>query len=128
MFNYSHDDFNTCIEDLNFSRYIKIPNITNQKIERDMEEKKEEIKETKVINFSERMISRKEAIKRTGYMAASAATMMVLLSNQSQANGRGGATTSPVTGNHGNNGNHGNGNNGDNGNHGGGNNGHHGND
>ena len=62
-----------------------------------MEEKKEEIKETKVINFSERMISRKEAIKRTGYMAASAATMMVLLSNKSQANGRPGAQTSPCT-------------------------------
>jgi hypothetical protein len=89
---------------------------------KDMEKKKEEIKETKVINFAERKISRKDAIKRTGYMAASAATMMVLLSNQSQANGRGGAQTSPVTTNHGhhggnNNGNHG-GNN-TNGNHGG---------
>jgi hypothetical protein len=64
---------------------------------KDMEKKKEEIKETKVINFAERKISRKEAIKRTGYMAASAATMMVLLSNQSQAKGRGGAQTSPCT-------------------------------
>jgi hypothetical protein len=89
-----------------------------------MEEKMEKNKETKVINFSERKITRKEAIKRTGYMAASAATMMVLLSNQSQAEGRGGAQSSPVQGNHGN---HGGNNNGNNGNHGNGNNGNHGN-
>jgi hypothetical protein len=62
-----------------------------------MEEKMEKKEETKVINFSERMITRKEAIKRTGYIAASAATMMVLLSNQSQANGRQGAQSSPCT-------------------------------
>lgn len=67
-----------------------------------MEEKMEKTKETKVINFSERKISRKEAIKKTGYMAASAATMMVLLSNQSQANRRNCPESSPVT--HGNNG------------------------
>jgi hypothetical protein len=96
----------------------------------EMEEKKEEIRETKVISFAERKISRKEAIKRTGYMAASAATMMVLLSSQSQARGRDGIPASPVTTNHGNhgngnNGNHGNGNNGDNGNHGERNNGNH---
>lgn len=62
-----------------------------------MEEKMEKIEETKVINFAERKISRKEAIKRTGYIAASAATMMVLLSNPSQANGRSGAQSSPCT-------------------------------
>ena len=33
----------------------------------------------------EKKISRKEAIKKTGYMAVSAATMMILLSSPSQA-------------------------------------------
>lgn len=32
-------------------------------------------------------ISRKEAIKKTGYFAVSAATMMILLSNPASANG-----------------------------------------
>jgi len=34
-----------------------------------------------------KMISRKEAIKKTGYMAVSAATMMLLLSSPAMANG-----------------------------------------
>ena len=43
-------------------------------------------------NFSDiedKIISRKDAIKKTGYVALSAATMMILLSNSSQAKGRG---------------------------------------
>jgi len=36
-------------------------------------------------NESEKKISRKEAIKKTGYVALSAATMMLLLSNPAQA-------------------------------------------
>ncbi len=80
-----------------------------------MEEKMKEIAKKEMINFAEKKISRKEAIKKTGYIAASAATMMVLLSSPSQAGGRGGHQTSPApvnNGNNGNNGNHGNGNNG----------------
>lgn len=45
-------------------------------------------------------ISRKEAIKKTGYMAVSAATMMLLLNNSAQANG--GPQTSHKFSNHSN--------------------------
>jgi hypothetical protein len=80
-----------------------------------MERKMEEIAKKEMSNFVEKKISRKEAIKRTGYMAASAATMMILLSNPSQAGGRHGHQSSPASkpprhgnnGNNGNNGNHG---------------------
>jgi len=41
---------------------------------------------------SERKMNRKEAIRKTGYMALSAATMMLLLSNPSSA-----ATASPAS-------------------------------
>jgi len=44
-------------------------------------------------------ISRKEAIKKTGYMAVSAATMMLLLNNSAQAGG-GGPQTSHKFSNH----------------------------
>lgn len=83
-----------------------------------MEEKMEENAKKEIINFADKKISRKEAIKRTGYVAASAATMMILLSSPSQAGGRSGHQTSPAPVNHGNgnNGNHGNGNNGNHGN------------
>lgn len=43
-------------------------------------------------------ISRKEAIKKTGYMAVSAATMMLLLNNSAQAHG--GPQTSQKFSNH----------------------------
>jgi len=36
-------------------------------------------------DIEEKKISRKDAIKKVGYIAASAATMMILLSKQSQA-------------------------------------------
>ena len=66
----------------------------------------EEIAKREMINFEEKKISRKEAIKRTGYIAASAATMMVLLSSPSQAGGRHGHQSSPASAppRHGNNG------------------------
>jgi hypothetical protein len=38
-----------------------------------------------VEDIASKPISRKEAIKKTGYMAASAATMMILLSNPAKA-------------------------------------------
>ncbi|MBL7965677.1 MAG: hypothetical protein JNK09_01680 [Prolixibacteraceae bacterium] len=50
-------------------------------------------------------ISRKEAIKKTGYMAVSAATMMLLLNNSAQAGG-GGPQTSHKFSNHSNHSNH----------------------
>jgi hypothetical protein len=56
-----------------------------------MENKFKEIAKKEIENFGEKKISRKDAIKRTGYMAVSAATMMILLSNSAQADGRGSA-------------------------------------
>jgi hypothetical protein len=50
-----------------------------------MENKIEKIAKTEIENFDTKKISRKDAIKRTGYIAASAATMMILMSNPSQA-------------------------------------------
>jgi hypothetical protein len=41
----------------------------------------------------ENKITRKEAIKKAGFMAASAATMMILLSSPNQASGRGPGTS-----------------------------------
>jgi hypothetical protein len=52
-----------------------------------MEKKIEATTEKKNVDMKETKISRKEAIKRTGYIAISAATMMVLLSSPSQAQG-----------------------------------------
>ena len=56
--------------------------------------KKEVQKETKPISeeVSDKNISRKEAIKKTGYVALSAATMMLLLSSPAKGN-----TTSPAS-------------------------------
>jgi hypothetical protein len=50
-----------------------------------MEKKIVEIAKKEIENFDTKKISRKDAIKRTGYIAASAATMMILLSKSSQA-------------------------------------------
>jgi hypothetical protein len=52
-----------------------------------MENKLVEITKSEIENFDKKKISRKDAIKRTGYIAASAATMMILLSSPSNANG-----------------------------------------
>jgi len=47
-------------------------------------------------DMANKPISRKEAIKKTGYIALSAAGMMMLLSNPAQANrGRGGNNSGP---------------------------------
>ncbi|MFA5330454.1 MAG: hypothetical protein WC384_21865 [Prolixibacteraceae bacterium] len=54
-----------------------------------MKTKITEIVKKEVTDLGGKKISRKEAIKKTGYMAVSAATMMVLLSNNAQA-GQGG--------------------------------------
>ncbi len=43
------------------------------------------LKNEPINDFSEKKISRKEAIKKTGYMAASTATMMILLNKNSNA-------------------------------------------
>jgi hypothetical protein len=53
-----------------------------------------EIVKNNLSDIEGKKISRKEAIKRTGFMAVSAATMMILLSSPSQANG-GRYTASP---------------------------------
>ena len=50
--------------------------------------------------FGEKKMTRKEAIKTTGFIAASAATMLVLLSNPAKAGGRG-HTCSPSGDQHG---------------------------
>ena len=50
-----------------------------------MKRKIEELAEKEAVDMTEKMISRKEAIKKTGYIAVSAATMMILLSSPSQA-------------------------------------------
>ncbi|MEI8114266.1 MAG: hypothetical protein WCI54_11575 [Bacteroidia bacterium] len=52
-----------------------------------MEKKIGQVAKKEIENFGTKKISRKDAIRRTGYIAASAATMMILLSNQSKANG-----------------------------------------
>jgi hypothetical protein len=50
-----------------------------------MKKKIEELEEKEAVDMTEKMISRKEAIKKAGYIAVSAATMMILLSSPSQA-------------------------------------------
>jgi hypothetical protein len=50
-----------------------------------MKKKIVEIEKKKGTEIDGKMISRKEAIKKTGYLAVSAATMMILLNNPSYA-------------------------------------------
>lgn len=50
-----------------------------------MKKKIEEIAKEKMDEPNGKLISRKEAIKKVGYIAVSAATMMILLSNPSKA-------------------------------------------
>ena len=50
-----------------------------------MKKKIQEIASNEMKGLKERKISRKEAIKKTGYIVASAATMMILLSNPNKA-------------------------------------------
>ena len=53
-----------------------------------MEKKIGQVAKKEIENFDSKKISRKDAIRRTGYIAASAATMMLLLSTSSQAGPR----------------------------------------
>ena len=50
-----------------------------------MKNKIKEIARKKITDLEEKKITRKEAIKKTGYIAVSAATMMILLSNPNKA-------------------------------------------
>jgi len=50
-----------------------------------MKKKIQEIASNEMKGLKERKISRKEAIKKTGFIVASAATMMILLSNPNKA-------------------------------------------
>jgi hypothetical protein len=50
-----------------------------------MKKKMEEIAKKTIADLEEKKISRKQAIKKTGYIALSAATMMMLLSNPAKA-------------------------------------------
>ena len=50
-----------------------------------MKKKIEELAEKEAVDMIEKKITRKQAIKKAGYIAVSAATMMVLLSSPSQA-------------------------------------------
>jgi hypothetical protein len=58
-----------------------------------MENKIVKIAKKEIESFETKKISRKDAIKRTGYIAASAATMMILMSNPSQAGPAGSANS-----------------------------------
>ena len=58
-----------------------------------MKSKIKEIAKKELKAITEKKITRKEAIKKTGYMAVSAATMMILLSNPNTAQAQ---ATSPA--------------------------------
>ena len=53
-----------------------------------MEKKLNDIAKKSVAELGDKKITRKDAIKKTGFIAASAATMMVLLNNPAQAGNR----------------------------------------
>lgn len=59
--------------------------------------KNENLEKKEIRDLAKKTMSRKEAIKKTGYMAVSAATMMLLLNNPAQA----GPQSSPTQGNNG---------------------------
>ena len=54
-----------------------------------------EIKSEKVADLSDNKITRKEAIKKTGYIAVSAATMMILLGSPKKAQASSPAPVNP---------------------------------
>ncbi|MDP2334869.1 MAG: hypothetical protein Q8N05_00165 [Bacteroidota bacterium] len=60
-----------------------------------MKNKIKEIAKKEIDNFQEKKISRKDAIKKTGYFAVSAATMMILLSNPNKAQAASPAPAAP---------------------------------
>lgn len=61
-----------------------------------MKNKIKEIAKKEIDNFKEKKISRKDAIKKTGYFAVSAATMMILLSNPNKAQAASPAPAAPT--------------------------------
>jgi len=61
-----------------------------------MKNKLKEIAQKTIVDLEEKKISRKEAIKKTSYIAVSAATMMLLLSNPSTAAAASAAAPPPV--------------------------------
>jgi len=60
-----------------------------------MKKKIKEIKSEKVADHSDNKITRKEAIKKTGYIAVSAATMMILLGSPKKAQASSPAPVNP---------------------------------
>lgn len=60
-----------------------------------MEKRTDDISKKSESGLGDQKMTRKEAIKKTGFIAASAATMMVLLSNPAQAHRRSGYSCSP---------------------------------
>jgi len=68
-----------------------------------MENKKEDKAKKGIGNFVNQKMTRKEAIKRTGFIAASAATMMILLSSPTQARGPAPSAPAPLPQNNNNN-------------------------
>lgn len=57
----------------------------------------EDIAQEKIIETKGKTISRKEALKRGGYMALSVATTMILLSNPQKANAANGSPAPPTS-------------------------------
>jgi hypothetical protein len=68
----------------------------NHKIENTMKEQIKDLAKKTADDIANKPISRKEALKKTGYVALTAASMMLLLNNPAQANrGRGGSNSGP---------------------------------
>ncbi|SHF30393.1 hypothetical protein SAMN05444274_104355 [Mariniphaga anaerophila] len=61
--------------------------LISQKVKR-MERKFDELEKKQENASSEKKITRKQALKKTGLMAVSAATMMVMISNNAEARRR----------------------------------------
>lgn len=60
-----------------------------------MKKKTEKITNEKIADHNAKKITRKEAIKKSGYIAVSAATMMILLSNPNKAMAQEGSPAAP---------------------------------
>ena len=56
-----------------------------------MKKKTEETTGEKISGFKDKKITRKEAIRKTGYIAVSAATMLILLGSPNKAQAQGSA-------------------------------------
>lgn len=60
-----------------------------------MKKKIEEIANEKITDLKTKKMTRKEAIKKSGYIAVSAATMMILLSNPNKAQAQATSPSAP---------------------------------